>query len=101
MSQSMVNFPKTKLVKTNLHEYFKCEDDRCISCSECLKGQDKLLQYKYPSGMKTNYLIEYSKFDPNAKSKIFNLDRERERLKVPYNVPRDFTSTNQAEYKPF
>ncbi len=36
--------------------------------------------------MKTNYEVEYSKFDPNAKSKEFNLDKERLKLKVPYKV---------------
>lgn len=51
--------------------------------------------------MKSNYIEEYSQFDPNAKAKIFNIDIERSKLKVPYNVPRDFTSTNKAEYKPF
>lgn len=48
--------------------------------------------------MKTLYELEYSKFDPHAKSKEFNLDKERLNLKVPYNVPRDFTSTNKAMY---
>ena len=51
--------------------------------------------------MRSNYDVEYSKFDPNAKSQIFNLDKERLNLKVPYKVQRDFTSTFQAEFKPF
>ena len=51
--------------------------------------------------MKSNYISEFNKFDPNAKSPIFNLDSEKLKLKVPYNVPRDFTSTNKAVYRPF
>lgn len=51
--------------------------------------------------MRSNYNQEYSQFDPNAKAKIFNIDAERLKLKVPYNVPRDFTSTHKAEYKTF
>ena len=51
--------------------------------------------------MMSNYVQEYSQFDPNAKAKVFNLDKERLKLKVPYDVPRDFTSTNMAEFKPF
>lgn len=90
-----------RFLKTNLQEYFKCEEDRCISCSECLKGQDKLLQYKYPPTLKSGYQAEYHKFDPNAKSPIFNLDNEKLKLKIPYKVPRDFTSTSKAEYRPY
>lgn len=90
-----------RFLKTNLQEYFKSEEDRCISCSECLKGQDRLLQYKYPTNLTSNYYAEYNKFDPNAKSPIFNLDNEKLKVKVPYKVPRDFTSTSKAEYRPF
>jgi hypothetical protein len=36
--------------------------------------------------MKSLYELEYNKFDPNAKSKVFNLDKERLNLKVPYKV---------------
>lgn len=84
-----------------MDEYFKAEEDRCISCSECMKSREKNLFYKYPKNLKTLYELEYSKFDPNARSKEFNLDKERQSLKVPYNVPRDFTSTNKAVYQPF
>jgi hypothetical protein len=90
-----------RFLKTNLQEYFQCQDDRCISCSECIKGQDRLLQYKYPPKMKSNYNAEYNKFDPHAKSQIFNLDTEKLKCRVPYKVPRDFTSTNMAEYRPY
>ena len=90
-----------RFLKTNLQEYFKSEGDRCISCSECLKGQDKLLQYKYPPNLTTNYYADYNKFDPNAKSQIFNLDNEKLKVKLPYKVPRDFTSTNKAEFRPY
>ena len=44
--------------------------------------------------MKSNYIQEYSQFDPNAKAKIFNLDQERLKVRQPYEVHRDFTSTN-------
>jgi len=66
-----------------------------------MKSQDKNLFYKYPHHMKTIYEKEYSKFDPNAKSRCFNLDKEKLSLKVPYNVRRDFTSTYQSEFRPF
>lgn len=66
-----------------------------------MKAQDKNLFYKYPQHLKSNYIDNYSKFDPNAKSKEFNIDKERLLLKVPYKVSRDFTSTNKAEFKPF
>ena len=90
-----------RFLKTNLKEYFQCEDDRCISCSECIKGQERLLQYRYPPQMKSNYIAEYNKFDPNARSQIFNLDNEKLKVRVPYKVPRDFTSTNMAEFRPY
>lgn len=51
--------------------------------------------------MKSNYVSEYNKFDPNAKQQIFNLDKEKLKLKVPYKVPRDFVSTNKAEFRPY
>ena len=66
-----------------------------------MKGQDKLLQYRYPPTLRTNYIAEYNKFDPNAKSQIFNLDMEKMKLKIPYKVPRDFTSTQKAEFRPY
>ncbi len=75
-----------KFLKTDLEEYFKTDENRCISCSECMKSPDKNLFYKYPKGIRTIYEQEYSKFDPNAKSKEFNLDKERLNLKVPYKV---------------
>lgn len=43
--------------------------------------------------MKSSYIQEYSKFDPNARANEFNLDKEKQKLRVPYKVPRDFTST--------
>lgn len=87
-----------KFLKTNLNEYLKQEEGRCISCSECMKAQDKNLFYKYPRHIKSNYIDEYSRFDPNAKSQQFNLDKEKLKLKVPYKVSRDFTSTHKAEF---
>lgn len=51
--------------------------------------------------MKSNYDIEYVKIDPNAKSPSFNLDKEKLKLRVPYKVQRDFTSTHKAVFKPF
>lgn len=51
--------------------------------------------------MKSNYLAEYNKFDPNAKSQEFILDKERLKVKVPYKVPRDFNTTYKYEFKPF
>ena len=63
-----------------------------------MKAQEKNLFYKYPKNLKSLYEQTYNKFDPNAKSKEFNLDKERLALKVPYNVSRDFTSTNKAVY---
>jgi hypothetical protein len=41
---------------------------------------------------------EYNGLDLNMKAKEFNLDKEKEKLKSPYKVPRDFTSTNKAVY---
>ena len=99
--QELDSMQQARFLKTNLQEYFKNEDDRCISCSECMKGQDKLLQFKYPPNLKSNYVAEYNKFDPNARSQPFNLDHEKLLVKVPYKVPRDFTSTNKAEYRPY
>ncbi|CDW75311.1 UNKNOWN [Stylonychia lemnae] len=101
-SQANIHMLNTqKFLKSDINEYLKQEEGRCISCSECMKTQDKNLFYKYPQHLKSNYIDEYSKFDPNAKSKEFNLDKEKLRLKVPYKVARDFTSTHQAEFKPF
>jgi hypothetical protein len=51
--------------------------------------------------MKSNYIAEYNKFDPNARSQIFNLDNEKLKVRVPYKVPRDFTSTNMAVFRPY
>lgn len=51
--------------------------------------------------MASSYMKEYNKFDPNARPKEFNLDKEKIKLKQPYKVPRDFTSTNKAVYLPF
>jgi hypothetical protein len=87
-----------RFLKTNLNEYLRKEDDRCISCSECMKGQDRNLFYKYPKNMKSLYNAEYSKFDPNAKSQIFNIDKEKQNLKIPYKVQRDFVSNYKAFY---
>jgi hypothetical protein len=44
-----------KFLKTDLNEYLKSDQERCISCSECMKSQEKNLFYKYPAHMKTNY----------------------------------------------
>ena len=60
-----------------------------------------MIKYKYPNNLKSNYLKEYSQFDPNAKPPEFNLDKEKQKVRVAYDVPRDFTSTFQAEFKPF
>lgn len=90
-----------KFLKTNLDEYLKTEEGRCISCSECMKAQEKNLFYRYPKQIKSNYIDEYNRFDPNAKSQQFNLDKEKLKLKVPYKVSRDFTSTHKAEFQPF
>mmetsp|Transcript_18314 Transcript_18314/g.17443 ORF Transcript_18314/g.17443 Transcript_18314/m.17443 type:complete len:84 (+) Transcript_18314:268-519(+) len=51
--------------------------------------------------MKSKYIEAFQKIDSNQKTKIFNLDNERLKLKVPYKVKRDFVSTHQAEYKPY
>lgn len=59
------------------------------------------MQYKYPHNLKSNYEAEYSKFDPKAKQDIFNLDKEKLKVRVPYKVPRDFVTTSQAEYRPY
>lgn len=87
-----------KFLKTNLDDYLKADEGRCISCSECMKAQEKNLFYRYPKQIKSNYIDEYSRFDPNAKSQQFNLDKEKLKLKVPYKVSRDFTSTHKAEF---
>lgn len=67
--QTFEELPTEKFLKTNMDEYFKADEGRCISCSECMKSKEKNLFYKYPKGLKTLYELEYSKFDPNAKSK--------------------------------
>lgn len=37
---------------------------------------------------------EFSKLDTSGKAEEFNLDKEKLKVKIPYKVMRDFTSTN-------
>ncbi len=49
-----------KFLRTNLEEYFSHDQNKCMGCAECMKPRPKLLSYKYPTGMKTNYNQEYN-----------------------------------------
>lgn len=56
-----------KFLKTNMNEYFKHENDRCIGCQECLKANHKILQYKYPQGMRSIYENDFDRKDASCR----------------------------------
>lgn len=60
-----------------MNEYFKHEDDRCIGCYICLNNDNKkMISYKYPKDIKSDYNIHYLRYgaDKNAKAEAFNYD---------------------------
>ena len=86
-----------KYLHTNLQEYLeKDEHVTCISCQHCVRHKDKLIQYKYQRGLKSSYADTYANGFGNHKMRQFNLDKERRHLKVPYQPPRTFVTTNEA-----
>ena len=48
--------------------------------------------------MKSTYISAHNKFDPNARSQEFNLDKEKEKVKGNLKFPSNFTSVNKATY---
>jgi hypothetical protein len=93
-ARSMQDLKPEKFLKTKLNEYLTCKGDRCISCSECMKHQDKNLFYKYPPKMSSHYMAEFSTMNNSGKANEFNLDKEKLKCKIPYKVPRDFVSSH-------
>lgn len=92
-----------KFLHTDLQGYLKKDEHvTCISCQNCIRSKDKLISYKYNKRIQS----EYSQLGPanktassHKKQCIFNLDQERRQLKVPYEPPRNFATTNNVNLK--
>ncbi len=95
----MRHLNQNKMVRTNVQDYL-AEDAHvlCISCVDCIKKKGKILQYRYHPAIKTDYGEHFTQFDAQ-KQQIWNLDRERRKLKVPYKAPGTFESTYLATYQ--
>ena len=86
----------SKFLQTDLNGYLKQgEHVKCISCHNCVKVKDKILQYKYNPRIQTNYGAMFDNKSPGKKGTIFNIDDERRQIKVPFKPPRTFTTTNK------
>lgn len=85
----------TKFLHTNIDGYLKDgEHVTCISCQDCVRMKDKLIQYKYNRQIRSNYGANFANKSAHQKVTVFNLDAERRQLKVPYKPPRTYTTTN-------
>ncbi len=85
-----------------MDEYFKDDGDRCMSCAECLKTREKILQYKYPKGLQSNYSQTFIRPSTATRAQEFNMDKEKEKVKVKRTgVSKDYTTTHKNEFKPF
>ena len=79
-----------KFLQTDLKTYLaKDEHVTCISCQNCVRIKDKVLQYKYQPNIRSAYGATFEHTHKgHQRQKVFNLDAERRQLKVPYKPPR-------------
>ena len=92
-----------QFLKSNMKEYLNQDHGKCISCSECIKAKDRNIFYKYPKQMQSHYGAAHCSH-PNlntGRAEAFNLDKERQILKVPREIKRDFTTMSKATYLPY
>ena len=67
-----------------MHDYLKQDAHvTCISCVDCIKDKNKMVQYRYNPALKSSYADTYTKADA-VRQQIWNLDVEKRQLKVPY-----------------
>mmetsp|Transcript_22805 Transcript_22805/g.30410 ORF Transcript_22805/g.30410 Transcript_22805/m.30410 type:complete len:161 (-) Transcript_22805:829-1311(-) len=97
VSENVRNMNTSKFLHTNLDGYLKQgEHVTCISCQDCVRIKDKVLQYKYNPSIKSSYGATYYSSSAQKRQAVFNLDAERRQLKVPYKPPKSFMTTNKA-----
>ena len=89
------NMDTKKFLQTNLPDYLKQgEHVTCISCQNCVRIKDKVLQFKYNPSIRSSYGANFTGNSAHKKQAIFNLDDERRQLKVPYKPPATYVTTN-------
>lgn len=84
-------------VKTDVKQYIERENPvvhhYCVSCVNCIKHKDQLLQFKYNSAMKSNYAANFVSSPNSDKGLLWNLDAEKRKIKVSCKMPISFEST--------
>ena len=70
----------------------------CVSFKDFLKDNKKVLQFKYQRNLNSDYTQNYPKHSNPKKQPIWNLDKEKRQLKVPYNPPKTFITSNGNAY---
>jgi hypothetical protein len=93
------NMETSKFMKTDINKYLEMDDHvNCISCVNCIRKKNKVLQFKYNPSLKSDYTAHFTKSDSKAKQAIWNLDSEKRKLKVDYQPPGTFTTTYHTNY---
>mmetsp|Transcript_8942 Transcript_8942/g.6710 ORF Transcript_8942/g.6710 Transcript_8942/m.6710 type:complete len:88 (-) Transcript_8942:245-508(-) len=73
-----------------------------------MKYDKNLIQYKYTQGMSSIYKSQFRKGRRSSQrnggpreENSFNYDRIREKMKVKYSPPRNFTTISMSTYQPY
>eukprot|EP00347_Sterkiella_histriomuscorum_P011595 403371852 len=92
-----------RFLQTNIEEYLKHDDEhaKCYGCQDCMKKNQKLLQYKYSNKIKSNYADNFPKYDKIKRDEPFNHDKNKQEVKIKEEPIQDFKTTSMISYQPY
>ena len=97
----MRDLDASKYVRTDVKEYLEKDAHvTCISCVDCIKQKQKVLQYKYQPELKSSYAANFINSDDKHREKMWNLDYEKRQLKIAFKPPATYQSTYGVQFSP-